>query len=129
MSIPLSQLRKCFCLRQLSLILRLRRLRLTARLNSFLGTDTSILGHPHPVPVRNVNLIPGTLPCLPWARSVDMPFLPQSLSVLGSVQGLPFSTISVICEVCLKSLGHRRRLRCRCGNLNFKSGIFHGFHY
>lgn len=30
---------------------------MTARLNSFLGTDTSILGHPHPVPVRNVNLM------------------------------------------------------------------------
>ena len=28
-----------------------------------------------------------------WARSIEMPFLPQSLSVLGSVQGLPFSTI------------------------------------
>ena len=47
--------------------------------------------------VRYRNLSPGTLPCLPPARSLEMAVLPQSFSFLGKdVFGASASTLSVV---------------------------------
>ena len=88
MSVPPHVCRMCFCFRQLSRILRLRRFLLTALLNNFLGTDTMILFVSEPVLVRYRNLSPGTFPCFPLARSFPIVVLPQSLSFLGRVLGV-----------------------------------------
>ena len=99
MSVPPVVWRICFCLRQLSRILRLRRLRFTALLNIFFGTDTIILLVSEPVFVIYRNLSPGTFPCFPLARSWPMVVLPQSLSFLGRVLGVCESNFSSLTDI------------------------------
>ena len=94
MSVPLSFLSLCLSLLQLSLMRLFRRLRLTALLKSFLGTETRSLLYACPEPVAYMYLIAPTLPCFPVARSLSMSFLPHNLSRLGRVLGvLPFTSI------------------------------------